>query len=217
MLCMSNVCAQSAQSAQMCHIWMYIYVWSSLCQTAHFAATCALACALWVETTSFWDFIDHTRTTNYEHGTQAWPHFKCATWCKVWRKIKLMVVSDYDTHLNMHLYEILVKSGCRARRLQHMVVKLVPSGATKNVQKWDTSMTHLRTSLCREHHTRMELSPKWYQIQRRFAHFDNLAVVGDDAKCTTMCLSDVNRHMYIKLGTQRCHQLTTTHICNICS
>ena len=61
-----------------------------------------------------------------------------------------MAVAESCTRLFEHLRQRLEKSGCRARRMQHMVVTLVPSGATNYVQKWDTSMTHLRSASTRE-------------------------------------------------------------------
>ena len=48
-------------------------------------------------------------------------------------KIKLVVVSAFDMHFFQFERRFHVKISCRARRMQHMVVLLVPSGATKYV------------------------------------------------------------------------------------
>ena len=56
--------------------------------------------------------------------------------------------------------------------MQHMVVISVPRCATKYVQKWDTSMTHLRSNFLHELRVGSDQLWKWYQIQRTFAHFD---------------------------------------------
>ena len=52
-----------------------------------------------------------------------------------------MVVSAFDMHFFQKGADLHIKISCHARRMQHMVVLLVPSGATKYVQKWDPIMT----------------------------------------------------------------------------
>ena len=56
-------------------------------------------------------------------------------------KIKRVVVSAFDMPFFKKQGKLHVRISCRVRRMQHMVVLLVPSGATKYVQIWDPIMT----------------------------------------------------------------------------
>ena len=60
---------------------------------------------------------------------------KCSTW---W--------SQKCNTLNSEcIWHIVTQTGCSARRMQHMVVLLVPSGATLFAHFWDMRMTKFRT------------------------------------------------------------------------